>query len=78
MSVSSEACLGPPLQPCCVALGFVETPYKHGPNKLPTYKSPYFPTASGRHLLGHQVTGVTFLIYKLVGKIPKLPGFIVD
>lgn len=74
MSVSSEACLGPPLQPCCTALAFVETDHKHGPNKLSTYKSPYFLTASGRHFLAHQVTAVTFLIYKLVGKIPKLPG----
>lgn len=78
MSVSSEACLGPPLQPCCTALGFVETDYKHGPNKLSTYKSPYFPTESGRNFLAHQVTGITFLIYKLVGKIPKLPGFTKD
>lgn len=74
MSVASEVCLGPPIEPCCAAIGFVETGYKYGPNKLSTYESPVFPKKCGRRSLFHQVTGVTFIIIKLIGKIPKLPG----
>lgn len=72
MSISSQACLGPPLAVCCVALGFTDSGEKHKGTALSLYESPYFPTASGRKFLPHQVTGIAFLIVKLIGRIPDL------
>ncbi|KAI1270190.1 P-loop containing nucleoside triphosphate hydrolase protein [Xylariaceae sp. FL1019] len=72
---SSTNCLGPPINPCVQYLR-MEKCGDYGRNKSSMWKSPLIPNLDGaegrRGLLDHQVTGIVWLLSRMLGDLPRL------
>ncbi|KAI0156945.1 SNF2 family N-terminal domain-containing protein [Xylariaceae sp. FL1272] len=71
---ASPNCLGPPINPCVQYLR-MEKCGEYGRNKSTMWKSPLIPSLDGaegrRALLDHQVTGIVWLLSRLLGDLPR-------